>query len=73
MDCPNFETCEGELTFRIYQDGDGDPNVTGGTRSWTAAECTGQTCSCEFNSTTWDRLEHEAIEAEANREPWGID
>jgi hypothetical protein len=73
MNCPNFEQCEGLLTFRIYRDGDGDPNVTGGTRTWTAAECTDQTCACEFDNETWQKLEAEAIEASANAEPWGID
>ena len=73
IDCPNAELCNGTLTFRVYQDGDGDPNVTNGTRSWTDAECTGSTCSCDFDPETWERLTKEAIDASANQEPWGID
>ena len=70
IDCPNAELCNGTLTFRIYQDGDGDGAYT---RTWTDAECTGMTCSCDFDPETWDRLTKEAIEASANLEPWGID
>lgn len=73
MDCPNFEQCEGELTFRVYQDSDGDAGGMYGIRTWVAAECTDQTCTCEFDDATWRRLETEAVEADANAEPWGID
>ena len=66
IECPNAAVCNGELRFRIYQDGDGDGAYT---RSWTDAECVAATCSCEFDSETWDRLTKEALEASANQEP----
>lgn len=69
MDCPNFETCEGELTFRVFATGDGDPHAPWTLRTWTEAECTGQTCSCEFDSATWGRLEKDAIAEEEASEP----
>lgn len=71
IDCPNAEACNGELTFRIYQDSDGDPGVPWGVRSWTDAECTEQTCACELAPAMWDRLTHDAIEASENQEPYG--
>jgi hypothetical protein len=74
MDCPNFETCEGELAFRVYQDGDGDPGGMYGARFWTAAELTEQTCGCEFDAKAIAKLEQAAIEAEMFSEPFmGLD
>lgn len=69
LDCPNAETCDGTLTFRVYQDSDGDPSIPYGTRTWTDAECDAQTCACEFDETTWNRLIADAIEADRNWEP----
>jgi hypothetical protein len=63
IDCPNAETCDGVLTFRVYRDSDGDPSIPYGTRTWTDAEYMGSTCSCDFDPKTWDQLTIEAIEA----------
>lgn len=69
IDCPNFETCEGILTFRVYQDSDGDPAAPWTVRSWTDAECVTMTCNCDLDAAEWDRLTVYAIEAERNAPP----
>lgn len=68
MWCPNAETCDGELRFKVS-------SVTQGEPPWSLymgeeAECTDQTCACEFTEAQWDALHKDAIEAEATREPY---
>lgn len=71
MDCPNFEQCEGELRFKVSAvwQGEGPWNTYMGDE----AECTEQTCSCEFTAEQWDALHKAAIEAEGAREPYGVE
>jgi hypothetical protein len=66
VECPR---CGAELDFRLFRDGDGDPSVPGGTRSWLDAECVEQPCACELTPEEWGTLADRAIEAGIGAEP----
>lgn len=57
-ECPR---CGAPIEWRIFQDGDGDPGVPGGTRSWTDAEPTKVNCACELTAEEWDALTEQVI------------
>ena len=67
MDCPNFETCGGDLQFTVHAEYDGADE-------WTAfrgysAECTEKTCACELTDEQWTVLERQAAEEWSEPEP----
>jgi hypothetical protein len=60
MDCPNYESCAGELHFSVSPvwQGEGVWNTYMGQE----AECVEQTCDCELTGEQWDDLLNDAIE-----------
>lgn len=58
--CPNFETCQGELTFDVTSESQGEGAWS--TFMGYSAECTEQTCDCELTDEQWQMLQDAAVE-----------
>jgi hypothetical protein len=69
-ECPK---CEAPMEWRIFEDGDGDPSVPGGSRSWTDAECIKTNCACELTEEEYDALRFKVIEAAQDWVPTWMD
>ncbi len=73
-DCPNFETCEGEIEFFEDQWEQG-PYADGSYLTGWQAVAETDTCSagCTLTQDQLKRLETDATDAMLNDDPWGVD